>query len=80
MAQAARVDAAIAQPGARGVERQVGAQRARQVTETRVRCPLLGIRSTDLRRRVAEGRSIRYLTPAAVERYIAAHRLYASPG
>ena len=71
------VAAVVAAPALRAL---LGAKRARQVTETRVRCPLLGIRSTDLRRRVAEGRSIRYLTPAAVERYIAAHRLYASPG
>jgi nicotinate-nucleotide adenylyltransferase len=58
----------------------LGGEGARRVIETRVRCPVVGIRSTELRRRVAAGRSIRYLTPAAVERYIAAHRLYESPG
>jgi nicotinate-nucleotide adenylyltransferase len=34
------------------------------------------ISSTDIRRRVAQGMSIHGLVPAAVERYIKAHRLY----
>ena len=38
--------------------------------------PGVHISSTDLRRRVASGGSLRYLTPHAVTRYIAAHRLY----
>jgi nicotinate-nucleotide adenylyltransferase len=38
--------------------------------------PLIAISSSDLRRRVAEGRSIRHLTPDAVAAYIAAHGLY----
>ncbi len=41
-----------------------------------VRMPLLEISSQDLRQRVAEGRSIRYLTPRAVEKYIQAVGLY----
>lgn len=41
-----------------------------------VTIPPIGIASSDLRRRVAEGRSIRYQVPAAVLAYIAAHRLY----
>ncbi|MGE3808156.1 MAG: nicotinate-nucleotide adenylyltransferase [Gemmataceae bacterium] len=40
--------------------------------------PLCDISSSDIRRRVAERRSIRFLTPRAVEQYIAAHRLYQS--
>lgn len=43
-----------------------------------VRTPLLEISASDVRRRVREGKSIRYLVPAEVERYIAEHRLYAS--
>jgi nicotinate-nucleotide adenylyltransferase len=38
--------------------------------------PALEISSTDLRERVRQGRSIRYLTPPAVADYIEAHGLY----
>jgi nicotinate-nucleotide adenylyltransferase len=38
--------------------------------------PRLGLSSTALRDRVAHGRSIRYLVPDAVARYIAEHGLY----
>jgi len=41
-----------------------------------VSSPLLDISSSDLRQRVLDRRSIRYLTPRAVECYIEAHRLY----
>jgi nicotinate-nucleotide adenylyltransferase len=39
--------------------------------------PLITVSSSDIRRRVAEGRSIRFLTPDPVVAYIEAHRLYA---
>jgi len=38
--------------------------------------PLLGISSTDIRQRVREGRSIRYMVPAPVEQFIREHNLY----
>ena len=41
--------------------------------------PLLPISGSVIRRRVAAGRSIRYLVPDAVARYIADHRLYLEP-
>ncbi|AMV35929.1 nicotinate-nucleotide adenylyltransferase [Planctomyces sp. SH-PL62] len=41
-----------------------------------VSIPPIGIASQGLRSRLAEGRSIRYQTPRAVEAYIEAHKLY----
>lgn len=41
-----------------------------------VTIPPIGIASTDLRRRLAEGRTVRYLIPHGVEAYIEAHGLY----
>ena len=38
--------------------------------------PQLAIASSDIRKRLAAGRSIRYLVPSAVERHIRQHRLY----
>ena len=55
----------------------LGPKRLTHLLENRVRCPAIGVRSTDLRAAVARGQSIRYRTPRAVEAYIASHRLYA---
>jgi nicotinate-nucleotide adenylyltransferase len=41
-----------------------------------VEMPVLGISSSDLQRRVRDGRSIRYQVPAVVARYVAEHELY----
>jgi nicotinate-nucleotide adenylyltransferase len=42
-----------------------------------VDCPLIEISSRELRRSIAEGKSIRYLVPRAVEEYIRDRKLYA---
>jgi nicotinate-nucleotide adenylyltransferase len=41
-----------------------------------VTMPGIELSSTDIRRRVRAGQSIRYMTPRAVEMYIVEHRLY----
>ncbi len=45
-----------------------------------VSIPPVGIASSDLRRRMADGRSIRYMVPRGVEAYIEAHGLYRQTG
>jgi nicotinate-nucleotide adenylyltransferase len=45
-----------------------------------VTIPPIGIASSDIRRRLAEGRSIRYLVPRGVEAYIEAQALYRRDG
>ncbi len=55
------------------------AARIAQIRRHLVEMPEIGLSASDLRRRVAEGRSIRYRTPRAVEMYIEAHGLYRQP-
>jgi len=43
----------------------------------RIHMPVVQVSATDIRQRARDGRSIRYLVPAAVEAYIRDHRLYA---
>jgi nicotinate-nucleotide adenylyltransferase len=68
----------IARPGEEQIrpeavdERLPGASRRITVVET----PGVAISSTELRQRVAEGRSLRYLVPDSVAGYIAEHGLY----
>jgi nicotinate-nucleotide adenylyltransferase len=57
----------------------IGIKLARLRRSDRVRhvdMPVIQISSTGLRRRVREGRPIRYLVPPAVEEYIGSHELY----
>jgi nicotinate-nucleotide adenylyltransferase len=39
-------------------------------------CPMMEIASRDMRRAIADGRSVRYLVPRAVEEYIRERKLY----
>jgi nicotinate-nucleotide adenylyltransferase len=50
--------------------------RLKEFERYHVEMPQIGISSRDLRRRVSEGRSIRYQVPRAVERYIESAGLY----
>jgi nicotinate-nucleotide adenylyltransferase len=56
----------------------VSPERLEVIRQSQVFMPLIELSSTDLRRRAAEGKSLRYRTPRAVEKYIETHRLYAS--
>ncbi|MBX7168318.1 MAG: nicotinate-nucleotide adenylyltransferase [Pirellulales bacterium] len=51
-------------------------ERLAQIRAHAVEMPLVGISSSDLRERVAAGRSIRFQTPRAVEVYIETQALY----
>ena len=60
-----------------GAEVEVNPQIARAAHEA-VSLPWMDVSSTDIRARIARGESISDLVPAAVEGYIARHRLYGS--
>jgi len=57
---------------------QLPAAHARHMIETIAAGRQIEISSSDIRTRIASGRSIRYLVPSQVEAYIETHRLYAS--
>jgi nicotinate-nucleotide adenylyltransferase len=59
-----------------GLADLLGTDAVAAILARRVRMPAVGVRATELRAAVAAGRSIRYRTPRAVERYIATHGLY----
>lgn len=50
-----------------------------EIVSSQVTMPLMEQSSTDLRERASEGRSLRYRTPRAVEKYIETQGLYRSP-
>jgi len=62
-------------PASQGWVRLPGGHGAKRLTTT-----LLDISSTDIRGRAAQGRSLTYLVPAAVEDYICMMKLYGAPG
>jgi nicotinate-nucleotide adenylyltransferase len=69
--------AALTRPGVtldlEQLEREIPGMMART---TLIEGPLLDISGTDLRRRLAEGRPVRYQLPEAVREYVQAHGLY----
>jgi nicotinate-nucleotide adenylyltransferase len=54
----------------------VSAERVEEIEAAQVTMPALELSSTDLRTRAAAGRSLRYRTPHAVDKYIQTHGLY----
>ncbi len=77
--------AAFDRPGAqlpavlREPRKRLGEQWAQRTLDLKVDAPLMEVSATDIRRRLREGRSIRYLVPESVRAYIAAHGLYQGP-
>jgi nicotinate-nucleotide adenylyltransferase len=64
------------------IERLAGVvkrDRLANIKQAQVEMPLIDLSSSDIRQRVAEGRSIRFRTPRAVEMFIHAHQLYRTP-
>lgn len=67
----------VARPGTPDAEARARAARADGFAVDLLDAPLLDISSSEIRRRVRAGQSIRYLAPLAVCDYIAARGLYA---
>jgi nicotinate-nucleotide adenylyltransferase len=58
----------------------VSPERLAEIRAAQVEMPLIELSSTDLRERAGEGRSLRFRTPRAVEKYIETHGLYRDSG
>lgn len=65
-----------AEPDWNAIATFLSPERLTQLKAHHVEMPQVGISSRDLRRHTAEGRSIRYQVPRAVEQYIATAGLY----
>jgi nicotinate-nucleotide adenylyltransferase len=67
-------------PDLSGLEGQIGAARVAKLRDWMIPTPAIEVSSTEIRRRVAEGRDPGDEVPAAVAAYIARHGLYGGPG
>lgn len=66
----------IVEPSFDGLSALATPEEIDSIRRRRVEMPQVDLSSTEIRRRVGEGLSIRYQTPRAVEKYIETHRLY----
>jgi nicotinate-nucleotide adenylyltransferase len=66
----------IAEPNFDGLSTLATPDQIDLIRRDRVDMPQIDLSSTEIRRRIAEGLSIRYQTPRAVEKYIETHGLY----
>jgi nicotinate-nucleotide adenylyltransferase len=63
-------------PDLSGLATWLSAEARDRITDLVVKMPMIQLSSSDIRQRCADGQSIRYRTPRAVEAYIDSHRLY----
>jgi nicotinate-nucleotide adenylyltransferase len=66
------------EPDFSSISHLVTAARLEEIREHQVEMPIIELSSTEIRQRVAAGRSIRYRTPRAVEKFIETQGLYRS--
>ena len=65
-------------PDFSSISHLVTAERLNEIRKHQVEMPIIALSSTTIRQRVATGRSIRYRTPRAVEKFIESQGLYRS--
>jgi nicotinate-nucleotide adenylyltransferase len=71
--------AGTAEPDFAPLAEMMSPARLREIRSSQVTMPLFEQSSTDLRERASEGRSLRYRTPRAIEKYIETQGLYRGP-
>lgn len=71
--------AGVAEPDFDVLAEIASPERRQQIRAHQVEMPAIGLSSTEIRQRVASGRSIRYWTTPAVEQYVLQHALYRAP-